>query len=98
MNAASPMCGRGPSWRATPSTVFPTGPEELITPIASRRPFLPEGSPNRLPLTCGKQITRSPVRDRTKELYVELGRYHWRSIGSHYTCALNASGQDVSQS
>ncbi len=47
------------------------------------RPLLPRHSPAMHPF-CGKHLTRSPVLDRTKERYVELGRHHWWSAGSRH--------------
>src|ERR1700736_5884378 len=60
MSGASLMSGRGRSWRAAPSTVFPTAPDGLNAPSLQGgltcRGTLP-------PITlCGKHLTRPQVR------------------------------------
>src|SRR6266478_5896210 len=73
MNAASLMSGRGPSWRATPSTVFPTGPDELIAPslqggLSCLRALLP--------------ASHSPAASRSHALRSVIGQRNdmWNSV------------------
>src|SRR5258708_40297095 len=72
MNAASLMSGHGPSWRATPSTVFPTGPDELIAPSL-------QGG-----LSCLgalRPASHSPAASRSHALRSEIGQRNdmWNS-------------------
>src|SRR6202051_3147782 len=73
MNAASLMSGRGRSWRATPSTVFPTGPEELNAPSL-------QGG-----LSCLRALrpaSHSPAASRSNALRSVIGQRNdmWNSV------------------
>src|ERR1700736_5624044 len=60
MSGASLMSGRGRSWRAAPSTVFPTAPDGLNAP-SLQGGLTCRGTPPPITL-CGKHLTRPQVR------------------------------------
>src|SRR5260370_2481908 len=73
MNAASLMSGHGPSWRATPSPVFPTGRDQLLAPSLQ------------VGLSCLRALrpaSHSPAESRSHALRSVIGQRNdmWNSV------------------